>query len=58
MTRGGPANATEVVQAMIYKQAFEFLRMGYAAAMSWCLFVVIAVFTAVQMNIFRSQQIY
>jgi multiple sugar transport system permease protein len=58
MTRGGPANATEVMQALIYKQGFEFLRMGYAASISWCLFVPIAVFTAIQMKIFRSQQVY
>ena len=58
MTRGGPANATEVMQALIYKQGFEFLRMGYAASISWCLFVPIAVFTAIQMKVFRSQQVY
>jgi multiple sugar transport system permease protein len=58
MTKGGPANSTEVLQALIYKQAFEVLRMGYASAMSWCMFVSVAVFTAIQMKIFRSQQIY
>jgi len=58
MTRGGPANATEVMQAIIYKQAFEFLRMGYASALSWCLFVAIAVFAAIEMKILRSEQLY
>jgi multiple sugar transport system permease protein len=58
MTRGGPANATEVVQALIYKQAFENLSMGYASAMSWCLFVAVATFAAIQMKVFRSQQLY
>ena len=58
MTQGGPANATQVMQALIYQQGFQFLRMGYASAISWCLFVVIAVFTAIQMKIFRSQQLY
>ena len=58
MTRGGPDNATEVMQALIYKQGFEFFHMGYASAMAWYLFAAIAFFTAIQMRIFRSQQLY
>ena len=58
MTRGGPANATESVQWEIFRNAFMSFDMGVAAAMSWILFVVIFVFTAVQLKIFISRQIY
>jgi multiple sugar transport system permease protein len=47
MTGGGPAGATTVLVERIVKQAFSFSRMGYAAAMSWVLFVLIFVTTLV-----------
>lgn len=48
MTEGGPLHATDVVVYQIYQQAFEFRRMGYASAMSWILFVLLAGLTFVQ----------
>lgn len=41
LTAGGPANATTTVVLEAYRNAFQFLRFGYAAAMSFALFVVI-----------------
>ena len=41
LTGGGPANATTTVVFEIYRNAFSFLRMGYASAMAFVLFVVI-----------------
>ncbi|WP_222851707.1 carbohydrate ABC transporter permease [Phytoactinopolyspora mesophila] len=35
----------------LFQQGFEFLNMGYASAMAWLLFLIIMVFTAVQMTI-------
>ena len=59
MTNGGPENATEVVQAQIFRHAFQFVgKMGYAAAMAWVLFAIIAVFIALQMKLMRSQKLY
>jgi len=37
----------------LFQQAFEFLHMGYAAAMAWVLFAVIMVITAVQLIVSR-----
>jgi multiple sugar transport system permease protein len=37
----------------IFRQAFEFFNMGFAAAMSWILFVIIMIVTAVQFVISR-----
>jgi multiple sugar transport system permease protein len=37
----------------LFRQAFEFLHMGYASAMAWLLFAVIAVVTFVQFRLSR-----
>ena len=41
MTEGGPLGATDVAVFHIYREAWEFLRFGNAAAMSWVLFGVV-----------------
>ena len=41
MTEGGPLGATDVAVYHIYREAWEFLRFGNAAAMSWTLFAVV-----------------
>ncbi|MEZ4683855.1 MAG: sugar ABC transporter permease [Caldilineaceae bacterium] len=48
MTQGGPANATNVYIYYLYQNAFAFGRLGYASAMAWVLFLIIAVITLVQ----------
>jgi multiple sugar transport system permease protein len=45
MTEGGPLRATDVAVYHIYEEAWEFLRFGNAAAMSWVLFAIIFVIT-------------
>jgi multiple sugar transport system permease protein len=46
MTNGGPADSTLVYSLYLYRNAFQFFRMGYASAMGWVLFVLILVITA------------
>ena len=41
MTEGGPLGSTDVAVYHIYREAWEFLRFGNAAAMSWFLFAVV-----------------
>ena len=48
VTGGGPELSTRVMVHYIYDTAFGEYRMGYAAAMSWLLFVVIAAFSFIQ----------
>jgi ABC-type sugar transport system permease subunit len=43
LTGGGPARATTTVVLETYRNAFQFLRFGYAAAMAFALFLIIAV---------------
>jgi multiple sugar transport system permease protein len=46
ITRGGPMNETLFAVQHIYQEAFNgAMRLGYASAMSWILFLVIAVVT-------------
>ena len=49
MTGGGPANSSLVLGLLIWRQAFEWYRMGSAAALSWILFGIIMVFTIFQL---------
>ena len=41
MTNGGPERATTFYTFYLYNLAFEDLRMGYACAMGWILFLII-----------------
>ncbi len=45
MTQGGPANASLVYVLHLYRNAFSYFKMGYAAALAWFLFLVILVIT-------------
>ena len=58
MTQGGPINATTTIAMLIYETGMKFLQMGYAAALSWLLFIVVFVFVIIQMQIVRSRQLY
>jgi multiple sugar transport system permease protein len=41
MTEGGPAGTTTTLSYYIYTQGFERLDLGYGAAVSWVLFIII-----------------
>ena len=47
LTGGGPDNASQMLVPLLFSEAFEFYHMGYASAISWLLFLVIMVFTAI-----------
>ena len=49
MTDGGPLRSTMVLVLYIYNNAFSYLRMGYASAVSIILFMIILVFTIFQL---------
>jgi multiple sugar transport system permease protein len=51
MTGGGPVRSTDVVVYHIYQAAWEQLRMGYASAMSWVLFLMIMIATWIQFRL-------
>jgi multiple sugar transport system permease protein len=45
MTSGGPNNASMFYSLYLYQQAFKYQKMGYASALSWALFLIIAALT-------------
>jgi multiple sugar transport system permease protein len=58
LTHGGPGQATRVYNYELYTQAFRDFRMGYAAAMTWILFVVIGVLTLIQFRFINKRVQY
>jgi multiple sugar transport system permease protein len=53
MTNGGPLNSTVSMSLYTYRQ-FGFGNYGYAASMSYLIFIVIAIITAIQFRALRS----
>src|SRR6202022_1323341 len=56
-TGGGPNYATYFYVYHLFKNAFEFSRMGYAAAMAWVFFLIILVLTLFQFR-FSNRWVY
>lgn len=48
MTDGGPQDSTLFMVLYLYRNAFEYFNMGYAAYLAWVLFLIIMIFTAIQ----------
>jgi len=55
LTQGGPLRSTDVVFYHIWESAWIELRMGYAAAQSWMLFLVLVVLTYIQFKLFGKE---
>lgn len=51
MTRGGPQNATLFLVLYLYRNGFQYFKMGYASAIAWMLFVIIVIFTVLQFRL-------
>jgi multiple sugar transport system permease protein len=45
MTQGGPLDATNIFIYDIYRNAFQYLQMGYASAQAYILFIVVLLIT-------------
>jgi multiple sugar transport system permease protein len=55
ITGGGPDLSTRTMVQFIYETAFNSYRMGYAAALSWLLFLVVAAFSFLQFRLMRER---
>jgi multiple sugar transport system permease protein len=58
MTAGGPMDATDVVVYNMYKNAFIYLNLPYASAVSWLLFVLVFTLTLIQNKLSQSNWSY
>jgi ABC-type sugar transport system permease subunit len=55
MTDGGPLDKTLSISMYMYRQGFDFFHQGYAAAIAWVLFVIVALVAVIQFRILRSE---
>ncbi|GBF72540.1 sugar ABC transporter permease [Paenibacillus sp. 598K] len=51
MTGGGPANSTKVLTMLVYETAFKQNRFGSASAISLIVFVIVGIFSYVQIRV-------
>ena len=58
MTGGGPAGSTTTIIYYIFNNAFQWQQMGYAAAISWFLFLVILAITVFKWRLFGKRVHY
>ncbi|HBX68086.1 MAG TPA: sugar ABC transporter permease [Chloroflexi bacterium] len=58
MTNGGPRNQTTPLVMSIYQNAFRYQNMGWAAAISMVLFLIILFVTIVQFKVLRTDWEY
>ena len=47
LTKGGPLNSTYTISMHLFRNAFEFGKMGYASMLAWCLFIIIMTITLI-----------
>ena len=55
MTGGGPLDATLSVTMYMYQQGFTFFHQGYASAIAYVLFVIVAIVAFLQFRFLRSE---
>lgn len=54
MTAGGPAGKTRTVMQYIYEQGFRYFKMGYAQSMAFIMFLIMLVFSYLQLRLMIS----
>lgn len=58
MTHGGPLNSTRTIVLHIWDQAFQYLKMGYASALSVVLMLMLGLIALIQFKTIRSDWEY
>jgi len=53
MTQGGPSNASETINILLFNQAFSYFNMGYASSMAVALFAVVMGASLILMKVRR-----
>ena len=54
LTSGGPNNSTQTIMYYIYYEAFKLNRYGYGSAMGIILAIIIAIFSAIQFRLAKT----
>jgi len=55
MTQGGPSNATETINLLLFNQAFSYFNIGYASAMAVALFAIVMGASLILMKVRRTE---
>jgi multiple sugar transport system permease protein len=58
MTQGGPNYATLFYALYVYNAAFSELKLGYASALAWILFIIILATTLIQWKLSKKWVVY
>lgn len=56
ITQGGPGNATDTLGTYLYRQGFQAVNFGYAAAVAYAVAIMAAAFSAAQIVLFGRRQ--
>ena len=56
LTFGGPGQSTTVATFYLYRQAFTQFKLGYGAALSWLIFLVVYLISYLILKAFRRQE--
>jgi multiple sugar transport system permease protein len=54
MTQGGPGNASETINVLLFNQAFSYFNMGYSAAVAVALFTIVMGISVLLMKVRRT----
>lgn len=57
MTEGGPKDSTTTMALLVYKNGFQYFKMGEAAAISVFMFLVIITITLIQVKLMRAEEV-
>lgn len=59
MTNGGPGRSSSLLAHYLYQNAFKYMKMGYASALAYLLFILVMIITVINMRFERkSHEIY
>jgi multiple sugar transport system permease protein len=54
MTSGGPATSSQTLPVYLYRLAFQYLDMGYAAAVGFVMLLIVSVISVVIVRTFKA----
>lgn len=57
LTFGGPGQSTTVATFYIYRQAFTQFKLGYGAALSWIVFIIVYLLSFIILRAFKTEEV-
>ena len=57
LTFGGPGQGTTVATFYIYRQAFTQFKLGYGAALSWIVFIIVYLLSYIILKLFKPEEL-